>query len=104
MEQNNTNYVDVCDVDFTYNLKDDLDYIVSHYKGDYIQLGGRGILDGIKLAPCKMGVYKIIGMDDDGGLIVKAYRARGCLVIPQYNQDQQYQIITSKDWRKLPEY
>ena len=71
--------------------------------GNYIRFGGMGIVDGLSFKKCKHDFYKIIDMEETG-LLLKQYRRQKHSVLPIYNFNQTYEIITKKEFGLLPVY
>jgi len=85
-------------------IQDDIK-LIEQRKGQYIRLGGLGIMDGLKLQKSKRQFHQI--MDYDAGtrsLIIRRYRARRHSYVPYHNQYQFYEIINKKEFLQLPEY
>ncbi len=77
---------------------------------NYIQLGGRGILDGLQ-CPSKYSIYLIVkilkGITPDrieDGVCFRQYRRRKLSFLPEMNFNQQCRIYTPKEYKKLPIY
>jgi len=68
--------------------------------GCYIRLGGRGILDGLKGEPVKEDLYKIIGINDEG-LVAKGYRRQKRSILPFHSFEQEAEIYTPAEVKKL---
>ena len=75
--------------------------IINQHIGDYIKLGGMGIMDGLKYSKDRNHLYKIISVDDEG-MHVKRYRARRGNVLPTYNFNQACQIISQEEYKNVP--
>lgn len=69
--------------------------------GNYIQLGGHGIVDGLKTQPTKYNSYKIMGMDGSN-MKLKQYRAKYYCILPSFNFNQSYRILTPMEFKELP--
>ena len=69
--------------------------------GNYIALKGHGIMDGLKVY-CKWDLYKIVGYDSEGNLVLHRYKAKNNVYLPPHAQDQEYRIYTSKEYEQLP--
>lgn len=80
----------------------DINDIQTHI-GDYIRLGGFGIIDGMGVYKSKADFYKIIRADDER-VVMRRYRARNNIYLPQYRYNQRYEIITPKTFKSLPTY
>lgn len=72
--------------------------------GNYIILNGKGLIDGLKQKPTKFGSLKIIGIDNDGALTLKQHRRRTLSSLPEFNQNQDFAIITKKQFSTLGEF
>ena len=70
--------------------------------GNYIQLGGLGIMDGLKIMPNKRNLWRIEGIAGNGDLLLRGYRKRYASILPRDNQGQEYKIITRQDYKNLP--
>jgi len=68
---------------------------------NYISLQGHGIMDGLKVY-CKWDLYKIVGYDSEGNLVLHRYKAKNNVYLPPHAQDQEYRIYTSKEYETLP--
>ena len=68
---------------------------------NYISLKGHGIMDGLKVY-CKWDLYKIVGYDSEGNLVLHRYKAKNNVYLPPHAQDQEYRIYTSKEYKTLP--
>ena len=77
---------------------------IAENTGNYIQLGGLGIYDGLKDKPTKSECYKIIGFNDDGDLIIHRHGKRSNSCLPSFNFKQTYRIIGSKQFKTLQIY
>lgn len=75
--------------------------IIENNIGNYISLQGHGIMDGLKVF-CKWDLYKIVGYDSEGGLVLHRYKAKRNVYLPPHAQDQEYKIYTSAEYQKLP--
>lgn len=78
-------------------------------KGKYIRFGGQGIIDGLKTGKAKTYFYKIIGFEEGsktscGGLIICGYCARNYSILPIHCFNQSFEVITEKEYKKLPKY
>ena len=73
--------------------------------GNYILLGGQGIVDGLKRVNNYKEYLKIIKLehDDDGDLemYVRKYRKHDLVYLPEFSWDQEYVIISPKEYRGL---
>ena len=78
--------------------------ILKSHKGEYIQLGGRGILNGLNFSPSKFEVWKICDQCIPTGIYMKKYRCRKYQILPSDNFDQQCKIYTLEEYRKMPVY
>ncbi len=81
---------------------------IANNKGNYIRFGGRGIIDGLKMERCKAHFLKIIDVvtqpEDDAHIILRYYHAKRKSYLPKYNYNQEYEIITEKEFKTLPRY
>lgn len=77
--------------------------LISANKGNYIRLEGFGILDGLSIPRAKVHFYKIIDINEDN-LLLKAYRSRRFSSLSSYNYNQNCEIISKEEFRKLPIY
>ena len=68
---------------------------------NYISLKGHGIMYGLKVY-CKWDLYKIVGSDSEGNLVLHRYKAKNNVYLPLHAQDQEYRIYTSKEYKTLP--
>jgi len=75
---------------------------IEQHAGDYILLGGMGLMNGLAYA-CKYDAHKIIGVDDDG-LVLQRYGRRKRSILPWHNMEQQYRIISKAEYKGLPTY
>lgn len=71
--------------------------------GNYIVLGGMGIMNGLNHV-CKYSAHKILGLDSSHNLQLKQYRARVTSILPAYNFNQEFKIISKKEFANLPDY
>ena len=71
--------------------------------GNYIRFGGKGIMDGLKQKKNKDGFYRILEAKNEM-LILQRYRKRRRSVFPSSDYDQDYEIITPKEFKLLPIY
>ncbi len=87
--------------------------ILESHKGEYIQLGGRGILNGLKFSPSKFEVWKICDLSIENkntenafstGVYLRKYRCRKSMLLPSYHFDQQCRVYTSKEYGEMPVY
>mgnify|MGYP001042693214 CR=1 FL=1 len=83
------------------NVKLDIEFIRENI-GNYIRLEGQGLMSGLSGETTKRSLYEIIGVDKDGGLILRGYRHRKHEVLPAYNQEQGYALIDKEDYKDLP--
>lgn len=75
-----------------------LDYIPEAKKGDYIVLGGMGVMDGIRNISSKHDVYKVVQVDSD--ICFKQYRGKKRF---RTNQKlQQIALLSKAEFNKLP--
>lgn len=68
---------------------------------NYIALQGHGIKDGLKVR-CKRNLFKIIGYDSEGSLVLRRYQAKHNAYLPPEAQNQEYKIYTANEYKKLP--
>lgn len=83
--------------------------ILQKHKGEYIQFGGNGIIDGLKLAPDKMLLWRIeelkIGEKGDvEGVSLHGYRRKKNNWLPIWRFNQTCRIFSKKEWSQLPIY
>jgi len=94
--------------------------LLQENKGNYIQLGGKGILDGLKCQPCKMALLRIEGLKlttkkidydnnpqlDDifDGVYLHWYRHKRKSILPDYNFNQTCRIFTPNEFKTCPVY
>jgi hypothetical protein len=81
--------------------------ILEAHKWDYIQLGGHGILNGLKSKPCKNKLYKIEDVEVSGNdnfetLYLRQYRCTNRRILPAYSWNQACRIFTKKEYKHLP--
>ena len=73
--------------------------------GNYILLGGHGLIDGLKGANSYKEYLKIIKLehDDDGDLemYIKQYHKKNFKYLPEFEWNQEYIIINKKEYNKL---
>jgi hypothetical protein len=73
--------------------------------GNYILLGGHGLIDGLKGANSYKEYLKIIKLehDDDGDLemYIKQYHNKNFKYLPEFEWNQEYIIINKKEYNKL---
>ena len=74
------------------------DYIPEAKKGDFIVLGGMGIMDGIKNINSKHDVYKVVHVDSD--ICFKQFRGKKQLMTSQ--KLQQIALLDKAEFNKLP--
>lgn len=74
---------------------------IQSMKGNFIAFGGHGILDGLKHF-CKKSSYKIIGVLPNGDIELKPYSKQKHVILPAYEQDQEFKIFTLDKFKKLP--
>ena len=78
--------------------------------GNYIRLGGNGIMDGLKQPKRKFTYLKIMGLRradvtaDNQAIWIKRYRKKRAWYLPRYYWDQDFEIITPKEYKELPAY
>lgn len=72
--------------------------------GNYIQLGGFGIIDGLVGYPRKSALYRIIGLNAAGDMLLRGYRQRRNSRLPSYNFLQEAIIMSPKEYKKFPIY
>ena len=77
--------------------------------GLFIRFEGHGILDGLRCKKCKIGFYKIIGIDPGNNrysksIILQQYRARKKRFLPIEKWDQGFEIIGKDEFDTLPIY
>jgi hypothetical protein len=76
------------------------------HEGDYIQFGGLGIIDGIKLAPDKLTLYRIEGSKIEEGLYMGVklhrYRAKKGEWVSRHSFKQACRVFTKKEWEAMP--
>ena len=77
--------------------------IIKQNTGNYIRFGGKGILDGLKRKKCKADFHKIIKINDEE-LTVRRYQARKKSFLQAHNYNQDYEIITAKNFMLLSVY
>ena len=78
--------------------------ILKNHIGDYLKLGGHGIMDGMKSPATKTSVHKIIAVAENGDIILRNYRAKKNCVLPVYSQNQEWGIIRKNLFRTLETY
>lgn len=83
--------------------------LMEKHKGEYVQFGGNGIIDGLKLAPDKLTLWRIEDFQRDGdgiiiGVFLHGYRAkrkrRNWMPIWRFNQA--IRVFTKKEWQDMP--
>jgi hypothetical protein len=89
-------------------LEDEMKYnnvseIPPSEEGNYIILGGKGILDGLKCRPTKFEACLIIKIAEDK-MTVKQYRKRITSILPYWNFDQEAITYSPKEYKKFPTY
>ena len=78
--------------------------------GNYIRLGGNGIMDGLKQPKNKYAFLKIMGLRradvtaEDQAVWIKRYRMKKSWYLPRYHWNQDYEIITPKEYKQLSAY
>jgi hypothetical protein len=72
-------------------------------EGNYIILGGKGILDGLKCCPTKFEACLIIRIAEDE-MTVRQYRRRNYSILPSWNFDQAAITYSPKEYKKFPAY
>ena len=77
--------------------------IIKQNIGNYIRFGGKGLVDGLKRRKCKTAFHKILGINNEE-LTVKRYRQRRKSYLQAYSYNQDYEIITAKEFKLLPIY
>ena len=82
--------------------------VIKENIGNYILLGGHGIIDGLKEAGDYKNYAKIIRLDKDEDtntlrMYAKKYRAHNLVYLPEYEWDEAYIIINQKEYNKLKE-
>jgi hypothetical protein len=77
--------------------------IIKQNTGNYIRFGGKGILDGLTRKKCKVDSHKIIKINNEE-LTVQRYHSRKKSFLQAHNYNQDYEIITAKEFRLLPVY
>ena len=79
--------------------------ILKKHKGEYIQLGGMGILDGFKDAPDKISLYRIEEITTEDNFtkcMMHGYRKRRKEYLPETSFRQGCRIFTEKEWKDMP--
>lgn len=76
--------------------------VIDQHIGEYILLGGLGLLDGMK-NPDKASVVKIVGFYDNAPHF-KQYRRRIPVYIPERYWEQEFRFVSKKEYKKLPVY
>ncbi len=86
----------------SYSAATRIDIFANHI-GKYIRFGGFGIIDGLVQKKSKAGFYRIMGFSGDS-LILRRYRGRIAQGLDSYHWHQAFEIIDSKEFKKLPKY
>ena len=90
--------------------------LLEENEGNYIQLGGEGILDGLKSPPSKSSLLFILHLrfrnkviegattleDVFGGVYLHQYRCRLKRILPSCNFNQSCRIFTPKEFKTFP--
>lgn len=71
--------------------------------GNYVILGGMGILDGLSLIPCQHSAYKIVNITEDGMTVV-SYGKRKNKFLPRHNFCQEAMTYTLEMVKTMPKY
>ena len=71
--------------------------------GNYIRFGGKGIIDGLKHKKCKTSFHKILEINNEE-LKVQRYQSHRKSFLQAHNYNQNYEIITAKEFKLLPIY
>ena len=71
--------------------------------GNFVILGGMGIMDGLKSTPCKHSAHKIVNITDEG-MTVRSYRRRVNQILPRHNFGQEAMTYTPAEVKQFPEY
>lgn len=73
--------------------------------GNYILLGGQGYIDGIKSGLQNYKSYALIikfeTYDGFNRMYVRKYRKHDLVYLPEFSWDQEYVIISPKEYRGL---
>jgi len=75
--------------------------IINQHIGDYIILGGMGLIDGLKGSHTKYNASRIVKLDNDG-MHVRQYNRRNNCYLPHYNFNQSCLILSAREYKKLP--
>ena len=79
--------------------------VIEQNIGNYILLGGHGIVDGLKRVNNYKEYLKIIKLehDDDGDLemYVKPYHSQHSKYLPEFEWDQEFIVINNKEYNAL---
>lgn len=85
-----------------YILKDVMPYLNDHI-GERMILGGKGLLDGLKLAPSKSMVVTICGLSD-GKPYFRQFGRHKLVYVAEGFWDQECRFVSEKEYKKLPRY
>ena len=77
-----------------------LDFIKSKV-GHYLQLGGFGILDGFKYKSCKANCWKILAVDEQGNIRLRAYCRKKASILPFNKLNQAARLLSLKEFKNL---
>lgn len=73
------------------------------HEGKYLQLGGKGLIDGMKCKPTKFSTYTILEVLDDR-IRVRKYRKKNTGYIPHFHFDQEAIVWEYKEYKNFPVY
>ena len=74
--------------------------IIKQNIGNFIRLGGHGILDGLKQTPAKCQYYKLLEVCPTH-INLKAFRKQIGYVLNHHNWNQEYEIISPKQYKQI---
>jgi|AntDeeMinimDraft_5_1070356.scaffolds.fasta_scaffold10158_3 hypothetical protein len=77
------------------------DYVKTLKAGDRVVFGGHGVMDGMKGPWVKQDTYRVVGLDDDGDLVLTPYRGRNRQVLPAVNFNQEMALLSASHFKNL---
>lgn len=66
---------------------------------NYIRFAGRY---GFKKRKVKFNFYRILGVNNHLQIFLKEYRHKGFRIVQTYCQNQEFEIISKKEFKQLP--
>ncbi len=69
--------------------------------GDFVALGGMGIVDGLRNI-CKRSCYKVIAVTDDRTVFLRGHGKKSSCVVSHYFHSQECAVLSKSEYKALP--